>query len=481
MDITYVSSEVVPFARTGGLSDVAGALPKSLQELGHKVYLFMPLYKKIKQGPFKLSPTKGSLSIPMGNKTSTGLVYSAPLPGTRISTYFIENTTYYDREGLYQDPATGKDYKDNCERFSFFSKAVLETLQVLGIKPDIIHCNDWQSALVPTYLKTLYKDNNSFRGTASLFTIHNLSYQGLFPKEDMPLTGLDWSYFNWKQLEFYGKINLLKAGIVFSDIITTVSRKYAEEIQTAEFGVGLEGVLRERTVDLYGVLNGADYSVWNPEKDKLIPANYSLKNLKGKKACKQHLQRKLKLPQSDAPIIGMIGRVASQKGLDLVMECWDELMKEDIEFVLLGTGEPNIEQALKSAAARYPGKASINIGFDNQLSHEIEAGADMFLMPSKFEPCGLNQLYSLKYGTVPIVRSTGGLADTIDASVGFSFQSYSSKEMLETIKKALKLYRDQSKWLELMKMGMLQDWSWEKSAREYLTLYQKALAKVKGA
>lgn len=481
MDITYVSSEVVPFARTGGLSDVAGALPKSLQELGHKVYLFMPLYKKIKQGPFKLSPTKFNLSIPMGNKISPGQVYSTILPDTRIPVYFIENKDYYDREGLYQDPATGKDYKDNCERFSFFSRAVLETLQVLGIKPDIIHCNDWQSALVPTYLKTLYKDNNSFRGTASLFTIHNLSYQGLFPKEDMPLTGLDWSYFNWKQLEFYGKINLLKAGIVFSDIITTVSRKYAEEIQTAEFGVGLDGVLRERTADLYGVPNGTDYSVWNPEKDKLIPANYSLKNLKGKKACKQHLQRKLKLPQSDAPIIGMIGRVASQKGLDLVMECWDELMKEDVKFVLLGTGEPNVEQALKSAAARYPGKASINISFDNQLSHEIEAGADMFLMPSKFEPCGLNQLYSLKYGTVPIVRRTGGLADTIDSSVGFSFQSYSSKEMLETIKKALKLYRDQSKWLELMKKGMLQDWSWERSAKEYSTLYQKALAKVKGA
>lgn len=481
MDITYVSSEVVPFARTGGLSDVAGALPKSLQELGHKVYLFMPLYKKIKQGPFKLSPTKLNLSIPMGNKISPGQVYSTILPDTRIPVYFIENKDYYDREGLYQDPATGKDYKDNCERFSFFSRAVLETLQVLRIKPDIIHCNDWQSALVPTYLKTLYKDNNSFRGTASLFTIHNLAYQGLFPKENMPLIGLDWSYFNWKQLEYYGNINLLKAGIVFSDIITTVSRKYAEEIQTPEFGVGLEGVLRERAGDLYGVPNGTDYSVWNPEKDKLIPANYNLKNLKGKKACKQHLQRKLKLPQSDAPIIGMIGRVASQKGLDLVMESWDELMKEDVKFILLGTGEPNVEQALKSAAARYPGKASINIGFDNQLSHEIEAGADMFLMPSKFEPCGLNQLYSMRYGTVPIVRRTGGLADTIDSSVGFSFQSYSSKEMLETIKQALKLYRDQSKWLELMKRGMLQDWSWERSAKEYSTLYQKALAKVKGA
>lgn len=417
----------------------------------------------------------------MGNKTSPGQVYSATLPDTRISVYFIENKDYYDRAGLYQDPAVGKDYQDNCERFSFFSKAVLETAQALGIKPDVIHCNDWQSALVPAYLKTLHKDNNYFRGTVTLFTIHNLAYQGLFPKENMPMTGLDWSYFNWKQLEYYGNINLLKAGIVFSDIITTVSRKYAEEIQTAEFGAGLDGVLRERAGDLYGVPNGTDYSVWNPEKDKLIPANYGLKNLKGKKVCKQHLQKKLKLPESDAPIIGMIGRVASQKGLDLVMECWDELMKEDVEFVLLGTGEPNIEQALKSTAARYPGKASINIGFDNQLSHEIEAGSDMFLMPSKFEPCGLNQLYSLKYGTVPIVRRTGGLADTIDASVGFSFQSYSSKEMLETIKKALKLYRDQSKWLELMKNGMLQDWSWEKSAREYLALYRKALAKVKGS
>ncbi|MFQ5957449.1 MAG: glycogen synthase, partial [Candidatus Brocadiales bacterium] len=328
-------------------------------------------------------------------------------------------------------------------------------------------------------LKAMYKNDDHFEGTLTVLTIHNLAYQGVFPKEDLQTTGLDAGYYNWRQLEYYGKINLLKAGIVFSDVITTVSKKYSEEIQTEEFGAGLDGVLKERGKDIYGIVNGIDYSVWSPDVDGLIPAEYGPNNLEGKNICKKYLQEKVKLAVKDVPLIGMIGRLTVQKGIDLIIECWDELMKLDIEFILLGTGDRKYEDALKEQADRYPGKASVNIGFDNKLSHEIEAGADMFLMPSRYEPCGLNQLYSLRYGTVPIVRKTGGLADTISASVGFVFESYSSKEMLKAVQKAVETYNDRAKWTELMRAGMLQDWSWEKSARRYTNLYQDALKGIR--
>ena len=474
LNIVYVSPEIEPFARTGGLGDVLGALPKSIVKPGHKVCLFMPLYKQVNRKEFSLSSTKITVAVHMPDKTPIGLVHSSYMPGTRIPVYFIENAGYFERAEPYKDPATGQDYKDNCERFAFFSRAVLETLKALGQPPDVLHANDWQSALAPTYLKTIYREDPFFRNTLTVFTVHNLAYQGLFPKEDMPLTGLDWSYFNWKQLEYHGKLNILKAGLVFSDLITTVSRRYAQEIQTQESGRGLEGVLRERSGDLFGIVNGVDYNVWNPEKDKLIPSRYSPKNLKGKKACKKHLQRKCGMKErEDVPVIGWIGRLTEQKGVDLLLEGWEELMGLDVELVLLGKGDQPYEEALKAKASRYPGKASINIGFDNRLSHEIEAGADMFLMPSKFEPCGLNQLYSLKYGTVPVVRRTGGLVDTVDEQVGFTFNSSSTSEMIGTIKRALESYRNPAHWTELMRRGMLLDWSWDKSAREYVELYQK--------
>ncbi len=489
MNIIYVSPEIEPFARTGGLGDVLGALPKSVAKLGHKVYLFMPLYKQVNRKEFSLSPTKITVAVSMPNKSSLGFVYSSYMPGTRIPVYFIENVEYFERPEPYKDPATGQDYKDNCERFAFFSRAVVEAIRALIVRgtiaqpPDIVHSNDWQSALVSTYLKTIYRGDTLFRNTLTTFTVHNLAYQGMFPKEDMPLTGLDWSYFNWKQLEYYGRLNILKAGLVFSDLITTVSRRYAQEIQTPEFGRGLEGVLMERSKDLFGIVNGVDYNVWNPEKDKLIPSRYSQKNPKGKKACKKHLQRKCGLKEGeDIPVIGWIGRLTEQKGVDLLLKGWEELMKLDVEFVLLGKGDQPYEEALKAKASEYPGKASVNIGFDNGLSHEIEAGADMFLMPSKFEPCGLNQLYSLKYGTVPIVRLTGGLVDTVDEQVGFTFNSNMASEMIDTIKRALKTYRSSSTaWTELMRRGMLQDWSWDKSAREYVDLYQQGLSMKKAA
>ncbi|HHT9119925.1 MAG TPA: glycogen synthase GlgA [Candidatus Hypogeohydataceae bacterium YC41] len=483
MNVVYVSPEIEPFARTGGLGDVLGALPKSVAKLGHTVCLIMPLYKQVSRKEFSLLSTQITVAIPMQGKTSIGLVYSSYMPETRIPVYFIENAAYFERAEFYKDPATGQDYKDNCERFAFFSRAALEILKALGQPPDVLHAHDWQSALALTYLKTLYREDPFFLNALTVLTVHNLAYQGLFPKEDMPSTGLDWSYFNWKQLEYYGKINILKAGLAFSDIITTVSKRYAQEIQTPEFGRGLEGVLQERSKDLFGTVNGVDYNIWNPEKDKLIPSNYSLKNLSGKKVCKRHLQRKCgltaptRLRDKDVPIIGWIGRLTEQKGVDLLLEGWEELMGLDLQFVLLGKGDLQYEEALKAKASKYPGKASVNIGFDNRLSHEIEAGADMFLMPSKFEPCGLNQLYSLKYGTVPIVRHTGGLVDTVDEQVGFIFKSNSVEEMIAAIKKALGAYANPAQWIELMRRGMLQDWSWDKSAKEYVDLYQRGLKK----
>lgn len=480
MKIIFVSSEAAPFARTGGLGDVVGSLPKGLEKLGHKVSVFMPLYGRIRRDEFKLSPTGGRPSVPVDNRLVTGIVHTAQLPDTNIPVYFIEKNEYYDREELYIDPSTGKDYIDNCARFSFFSRAVLETIKSMGMRPDVIHCNDWQSAMVPTYLKSLYKDDDYFKNTLTVLTIHNVGYQGLFPQEDFKFTGMDVGYYNWKQMEYYGKVNLLKAGIVFSDIITTVSKKYSEEIQTEEFGAGLSGVLKERGRDLYGIINGIDYSVWNPETDKLIPFRYGPNNLEKKKQCKNHLQKKAGLAgREDVPLIGMIGRLTAQKGIDLLVECWDKLMKLDVQLVLLGAGDKEYQETLRSLASKYSGKVSVYIGFDNQLSHEIEAGSDMFLMPSRYEPCGLNQLYSLKYGTVPIVRKTGGLADTITPSVGFLFESYSSEEMLKAVQKAVEAYKDKARWSKLMRAGMTQDWSWDKSAKMYADLYQDALKGIR--
>lgn len=488
MNIIYVSPEVVPFAKTGGLADVAGALPKCLSKLGHNVSVFMPLYKGVKN---VLNPVQTNLSfeIQIHNNLNCGSIHKGFLPESKTPVYFINNEGYYGRDELYKDPKTGKDYADNCERFIFFSRCVLEAIKLLKLTPDIIHCNDWQSALIPVYLRTLYAAEPCFQKVRSVFTIHNLGYQGLFWHWDMKLTGLDWSLFNWKQLEFFGHLNFLKGGIVFSDVINTVSKKYAEEIQTTDdFGKGLESVLKERSKDLYGILNGIDYSVWDPAHDKLIPANYSINDLKGKEACKKHLQQRFNLPQKDVPILAMITRLDVQKGILLLADIFDELMKLDLQFVLLGTGDREYETRFKDSAKKYPKQVGINIGFDNRLAHEIEAGADIFLMPSKYEPCGLNQLYSLRYGTVPLVRNTGGLADTVTDCTsttlqngkanGFSFDEFTSQALLKTITRAVTLYKDKSSWLKIMKNGMAQDWSWERSAKEYAKLYERALQKA---
>jgi starch synthase len=406
------------------------------------------------------------------------------MPDCPVDIFFIQYDEYYNRDYLYSTPEG--DYWDNSERFIFFSRGVIEAIKMLGLEPDIIQCHDWQSALIPIYLRTIYHKDKTFSHTKTLLTVHNIAYQGVFWHWDMKLTGLDWSLFNWKQLEFWGKINFLKGGLVFANAINTVSQRYSQEIQTPEFGYGLEGALKERARDLYGILNGIDYTYWNPTNDKFIPNNYNGTDLKGKILCKNALQTRVGLPRLKVPLLGMITRLTVQKGLDILDDIFDELMKLDLQLVILGTGEEKYQTKLKELGARYPDKVSVNIAFDNQLAHLITAGADIYLMPSKYEPCGLNQLYALKYGTVPLVRETGGLADTIvnysaetvkqKTATGFSFRAYTSAALLDTIKLVLQVYQDKKQWLQLMKTGMKQDWSWNRSAKDYIALYQKLIS-----
>ena len=488
MNIILVASEVAPFAKTGGLADVAGALPKALVQLGHSVTVVMPFYRHAKRSQQRIEDTGKFISVPIADRLVTGRVFRSSLPGSSVPVLLIANDTYYDRDELYLDRARNTDYDDNCERFVFFSRAVLETIQILGLRPDILHCNDWQTGLVPVYLKTLYADNPTLAPARTLFTIHNLAYHGLFWHWDMNLTGLDWSLFNWRQLEFYGKLNLLKAGLVFADLLNTVSPRYAQEIQTPEFGRGLDGVLRERAADLHGVINGIDYSVWNPETDPLIPAPYSASGLAGKRTCKEKLLAAQKLPlRKNTPLIGMISRLDPQKGFDILAIALDELMKLGLQLVILGTGDKEYHELLQAAAREHPNQLAVNLTFDNALAHQIEAGSDLFLMPSRYEPCGLNQLYSLKYGTVPIVRATGGLADTIvDAApaalaagraTGFVFEKHNPVELLGAVRRAVDLYHRPADWARLVRTGMSQDWSWTHSADQYVQLYKKAREK----
>jgi starch synthase len=468
---------MVPFAKTGGLADVIGALPYHLEKLNHNISVFMPLYKQIKESGTKLEKTEINLEIKVGNELIKGRIWKTLLPKTKAYVYFLENDAYYDRSCLYSTPQG--DYPDNAERFIFFSRAVIEAIKILKLSPDIIHCHEWQTALIPVYLKTLYKNDNIFKNVKTAFTIHNLAYQGVFDKSIIELTGLDKKLFNWKELEFWGHLNFMKSGLVFGNILTTASPTYAKEIQDSEYGCGLEGVLKERSKELYGILNGVDYNIWNPEIDKSIPAQYKASDLKGKAICKKHLQENQKLPANDTPLIGIVTRLAGQKGLDILLDTFDLLIKEDIQIVILGTGEEKYHKALLEKVKQYPEKLAVNIKFDDSLAHLITAGSDIFLMPSRYEPCGLNQLYSLKYGTIPIVRATGGLADTvvdydgvnIKSATGFSFKIYSGRELLNTVKRAIGAYKDKVIWDQLMQNGLKQDWSWERSAAEYNKVY----------
>jgi starch synthase len=484
MKVLFVSSEVAPFAKTGGLADVAGSLPGELKSLGVDVSVIMPLYGTIDRNKYNIRSTKKKISAPISNFRVTAEICKTESVNN-VTTYFIKNDNYYKRDQLYGTPKG--DYHDNCERFTFFNRAVIEFLKAFNFKADVIHINDWQAGLIPVYLKTVYNHDKILKNTATLMTVHNLAYQGQFWCYDMPILNLSWALFNYKYLEFYNKINFLKGGLIFSDIITTVSKKYSKEIQTEEYGCGLEGVLKERSKDLYGVLNGVDYNIWSPEADKLIAANYDSKAIKDKESCKKDLRRLYNLPQKkDVPIIGIISRFADQKGFDLIAEVIDKIMALDLQLVVLGTGEQKYHDLFKAIGRKYKKSAGIKITYDNTVAHKIEAGSDFFLMPSRYEPCGLNQIYSLKYGTIPIVRATGGLDDTINnynfntrKGSGIKFNKYDSRELLKAIKKAIKLYNKKDEFEKLKKEVMTLDFSWKSSAEKYISLYKKALNKVK--
>ena len=480
MHIAFAASECVPFSKTGGLADVIGALPPALAHLGHKVTVFLPRYKQTKlDNPRKVIP---SITVPFDDRYRFCSVLDG---GVRagVQFYFIDYPPFFDRDALY-GTALG-DYHDNAERFALFSRAVLESAKMLGV-PDVFHCHDWQTALVPILRKTLYSEDPAFVGVPCVFTIHNLGYQGLFPPEILPLLMLPWDLFTMSKMEFYGKVNFLKGAITMADYITTVSRRYGQEIQTAEYGFGLEGVLRARSATVTGIVNGVDYSEWSPERDQHIAAPYSAENLNGKALCKRDLLQQFGLAEDTQwPVVGMISRFVNQKGFDLIQQTADRLARENLIMVVLGTGEPEYEAMFRRLNKQYPQKFAVKIAYDNVLAHKIEAGSDMFLMPSHYEPCGMNQIYSLRYGTVPIVRAVGGLDDTVEQfdpqtlkGTGFKFKPYTAEALLDTVQAALKVYADKNVWQTLMRNGMAQDYSWPNSAREYVKVYERAVKAV---
>jgi len=476
MHIAFVASEGVPFSKTGGLADVVGALPHALAALGHQVSVYLPRYRQTKLTDPET--VVGSITIPFDDKYRfASVVKGASQSGA--SFYFIDYPEYFDREALYGTPAG--DYPDNAERFALFSRAVLEATKILGV-PHIFHCHDWQSALVPVLLRTVYAEDPAFRDVGTVFTIHNIGYQGLFPAEVLPLLMLPWDLFTMSKMEFFGQVNFLKGALTYSDFVTTVSRKYSQEIQTAEYGFGLEGVLRNRAATVTGILNGVDYDEWSPQADKFIAAKYSPQDLSGKGKCKQDLLAAFGVNRVDAkvPVIGVVSRFAAQKGFDLIAQIMDRLAREEMIVVVLGSGDKQYEELFTRLNKQFPNKIALKVAYDNAIAHKVEAGADMFLMPSKYEPCGLNQIYSLKYGTVPIVRATGGLDDTIEPwdarsgkGTGFKFTDYTGEALLLTIKHALQAYRDQTSWQVLMRNGMGKDFSWNASAREYGKVYER--------
>jgi starch synthase len=476
MHIAFVASECVPFSKTGGLADVIGALPRALALAGHQISVYVPRYR-LTRIPEERTVVQ-SVTVPFDDRYRFASILSgAGYPGVRF--FFVEYPPFFDRDGLYG--TSSGDFPDNAERFALFCRAVLEGSKILGV-PDIFHCHDWQAAMVPVLLRTQYLEDPAFHAAATVFTIHNIGYQGLFPPEILPLLTLPWDLFTITKLEFFGNVSFLKGALVYSDFITTVSKKYSQEIQTTEFGFGLEGVLKDRAQKLTGILNGVDYDEWNPETDRCIAAHYNAEDLSGKQQCKQDLLASFGMPSADPnlPVIAIVSRFAAQKGFDLIGQIIDRLSLEEVLLTVLGSGDKLYEEMFLRLARRAPQKVAVRIAYDNVLAHKIEAGADMFLMPSRYEPCGLSQIYSLRYGTVPIVRSTGGLDDTIDPwdvrtkkGTGFKFQEYSGDALLRTIHQALQVYRDPSSWQKLMRNAMSKDFSWRVSAREYIRVYER--------
>ncbi len=477
MKIAFVSAELYPYAKVGGLADVSASLPKALKNINTEVKIFIPAYFLIKEN-YQLDVIKKKIELRIG-----GEIYNFSILRTRlfnsIDVFLVESEYFFDREKIY-------GYEDDVKRFAFFCKSVLGTLKIIDYKPDIIHTNDWQTAFVPIYLKTLFKRDPFFSNTKSLFTIHNLGYQGIFPQQTLKDIDIPDTEFHIEGLEFYGKINFLKGGIVYSDWITTVSEQYSKEIQEKEFGEGLDGLIKSRSYKLTGILNGIDGDEFNPLTDKKIAMNYSRDNLDGKKVCKEDLRELLKLSkgEKDIPIIGLISRLVSQKGMDILLPILRDLSRMELQLVILGTGDEYYNKIFAEESKRYKKKFSINLKFDENLARKIYAGSDFFLMPSKYEPCGLGQMIALRYGTIPIVHSTGGLKDTVVnfdlkklSGNGFCFDEYSSSKLFQTIKRALEVYKNKKVWTRIVENAMKSDFSWKSSAHKYKNLYLNLINK----
>lgn len=492
LKVVMFAAEASPFAKVGGLGDVVGALPKALEKLGVRTTVVIPYYRSSDAGGpgvRRCDPVPG-FDVPMGSSIEHAEVFQGRIEGTSVEVFLLGSRKYFDRDGIYDDPDTGEGYPDNMERFVFFMKSGLELLLRLERDADIIHCHDSHPALIPGLIRVNYQDDPFFARTGTLLTIHNIAHQGIYPKEALYYAGIDMRHFYpMSPFEYYGKVNFMKSGIHFADKINTVSPTYAAEIQTGpEYGFGLEGVLRSRSADVSGIVNGIDDEEWNPETDPHLPAHFSVRDLSGKAECKRHVLRSFGLPvRGDrVPLIGIVSRLADQKGFDLIEEALEDIMALDLQLVVLGTGQRKYHEMFETIAARYPAKAAVRLAYDDALAHRIEAGCDMFLMPSRYEPCGLNQLYSFRYGTIPIVRATGGLADTVrpygkNGGTGFLFTGYSAREMMQAVRQALGVYSDSALWRALMVRAMSQDWSWKRSAAEYVKLYRSIRSERRSA
>lgn len=476
MKIVFAASEIVPFSKTGGLADMLGSLTGAIQALGHDVVVFTPRYRSVDASKLGLEPLQ-NLEFKIGHDKAQGRLFRTVLKaGPQV--YFIDHPEFFGREGLYGD-AHG-DYPDNDRRFVFFQRAILESLKAINFKPDVIHCHDWQTGLIPVYLKSLYAKDAFFQKVKTVFTIHNLGYQGNFPPDSLPGTGLDWDQFRLERLEFYGKVSFLKGGLVDADALTTVSERYAREIQTKEFGCGMEGVLGRRTSTLYGIVNGIDPEDWNPEKDAEISAHFSASKPEKKAVNKAAVQKEHGLQvQEKKPLIAVISRLVDHKGIDILMPAIPVLMQMGFQLVVIGTGEERYHHMLREAAKKNKGSLAVHILFDPKMAKRLYAGADMVLMPSYYEPCGLGQMIAMRYGTIPVVRATGGLADTVDdfdvksgKGNGFSFEEYTPGALAAAMERALAVYRNEKKWHELMMNAMQCDFSWTASAKKYVQIYE---------
>jgi starch synthase len=484
LKILFVASEVAPLAKTGGLADVAGALPRALRRLGHDVRVILPSYRSIRNPGDVIPAVAGPVVATVAGQLVPGQVRELDQDGLPV--YLVEQAGYFNRPELY-GTADG-DYPDNAARFGFFCRAVLDFLRRGPFRPEVLHLNDWQTGLIPVLLRNELAADPKLGRMGTLLTIHNLGYQGLFPPTDLTTLGLGPEYFATAQLEFYGKISLLKGGIRYADLLNTVSATYCREIQTPEMGLGFDGILRDRAADLFGVVNGLDQEFWDPRTDTALPVQYRADDLRGKARCKRLLQQELGLEvQPGVPVVAMVTRIDPQKGLDLVAAAWRKLLKRPMQLVLLGNGQRALMDRFTQLGATAPGRVSINLSFDDRLARRIYGGSDLFLMPSRYEPCGIGQLIALRYGSVPLVRRTGGLADTVTdltaglpSANGFLFDRLTTDDLLATIDRALDLYPQRPAWLQLMRNGMRADLSWDRSAQRYLELYARVKAKRRG-